>query len=141
MMKPGANLINIAPGAVLDLDDLTHAMSQDRVAVAALDVTDPEPLPRDHPILTMPDVIITPHLGSATVETRRRMAEVSVTNLLAGLGGEAPAEPGYTMNRRDWSRWFRVAVPGARQGALSLYRAIHTGIAREPEKGEVAPGP
>jgi glyoxylate reductase len=55
---------------------------------AALDVTDPEPLPRDHPLLSLDNVIITPHLGSATVETRRRMAELSVENLLAGLGGE-----------------------------------------------------
>jgi glyoxylate reductase len=50
-------------------------------------VTDPEPLPRDHPLLKLENVIITPHLGSATEETRRRMAERSVENLLAGLEG------------------------------------------------------
>ena len=58
-----------------------------RMAAAALDVTEPEPLPRDHPLLSMPNVVITPYLGSATVETRRRMAELSVENLLAGLEG------------------------------------------------------
>ena len=88
LMKPDATLINIARGAVIDTDALTEAMARGRIAAAALDVTEPEPLPRDHPLLTMPNVIITPHLGSATVETRRRMAEISVENLLAGLRGE-----------------------------------------------------
>ena len=59
----------------------------------ALDVTEPEPLPRDHRLLSMPNVVITPHLGSATVETRRRMAELSVENLLAGLRGESLPHP------------------------------------------------
>ena len=49
-------------------------------------MTDPEPLPRDHPLLKLDNVTITPHLGSATEQTRRRMAEVSVENLMAGLG-------------------------------------------------------
>jgi glyoxylate reductase len=88
VMKPEATLINIARGAVVDTDALTTAVAQNRIAAAALDVTEPEPLPRDHPLLAMPNVIITPHLGSATVETRRRMAELSVDNLLAGLRGE-----------------------------------------------------
>jgi glyoxylate reductase len=87
LMKPDATLINIARGAVVDTKALTAALAQNRIAAAALDVTEPEPLPRNHPLLTMPNVIITPHLGSATVETRRRMAELSVENLLAGLGG------------------------------------------------------
>jgi glyoxylate reductase len=88
LMKPDATLINIARGAVVDTEELTEALVQNRIAAAALDVTEPEPLPRDHPLLTLPNVIITPHLGSATVETRRRMAELSVANLLAGLRGE-----------------------------------------------------
>ncbi len=88
LMKPDATLINIARGAVIDTDALTEAMAHGRIAAAALDVTEPEPLPRDHPLLTMSNVIITPHLGSATVETRRRMAELSVENLIAGLRGE-----------------------------------------------------
>jgi glyoxylate reductase len=87
LMKHDATLINIARGAVIDTTALTEAMACGRIAGAALDVTEPEPLPRDHALLTMPNVIITPHLGSATVETRRRMAEISVENLLAGLRG------------------------------------------------------
>ncbi len=93
LMKPSATLINIARGAVVDTDALARALSAGRIAAAALDVTDPEPLPRDHPLLTMPQVLITPHLGSATVETRRRMAEVSVENLMAGLRGEPLPHP------------------------------------------------
>ena len=88
LMKSDATLINIARGAVVDMEALTTALLEKRIAAAALDVTEPEPLPRDHPLLTLPNVIITPHLGSATVETRRRMAELSVENLLAGLRGE-----------------------------------------------------
>jgi glyoxylate reductase len=88
LMKPHATLINIARGAVVDTEALTAALAQNRIAAAALDVTEPEPLPRNHPLLTMPNIIITPHVGSATVETRSRMAERSVENLLAGLRGE-----------------------------------------------------
>jgi glyoxylate reductase len=86
-MKPTAVLVNAARGAVVDTDALTEALAVRRIRAAALDVTDPEPLPRDHPLLRLDNVIITPHLGSATEETRRRMAEVSVENLLAGLSG------------------------------------------------------
>jgi glyoxylate reductase len=88
-MKQSATLINIARGPVVETDALTRALASKQIAAAALDVTDPEPLPRGHPLLTMPNVVITPHLGSATVETRRRMAELSVKNLLAGLEGRA----------------------------------------------------
>jgi len=87
-MKPTACLVNIARGAVVDLAALTAALAAGRLHAAALDVTDPEPLPRDHPILQLPNVIVTPHLGSATAETRETMAEVSVENLLAGLAGK-----------------------------------------------------
>ncbi len=93
LMKPSATLINIARGPVVDTEALTRALSDGRIAAAALDVTDPEPLPRDHPLLVLPQVVITPHLGSATVETRRRMAEVSVDNLMAGLRGEPLPHP------------------------------------------------
>lgn len=85
MMKPTAILINIARGPVVDTDALTDALSRRVIYAAALDVTDPEPLPRGHPLLALPNVIITPHLGSATEQTRLRMAELSVQNLLAGL--------------------------------------------------------
>jgi glyoxylate reductase len=89
LMKPDATLINIARGAVVDTEALTNAIARERIAAAALDVTEPEPLPRNHRLLTMPNVIITPHLGSATIETRQLMAELSVYNLLAGLRDEA----------------------------------------------------
>ena len=87
-MKPTATLVNVARGAVVDKDALAEALRGKKIHAAALDVTDPEPLPRDHPLLQLDNVIITPHLGSATEETRRRMAEVSVENLFAGLEGK-----------------------------------------------------
>jgi glyoxylate reductase len=88
LMKPTATLINVARGPVVDTAALTEALGERRIAAAALDVTDPEPLPRDHELLRMSNLIVTPHLGSATEETRRCMAEASVANLLAGLRGE-----------------------------------------------------
>jgi glyoxylate reductase len=98
-MKPTAILVNVSRGAVVDTDALTEALAERRIYAAALDVTDPEPLPRDHPLLRLDNVTITPHLGSATEQTRRRMAEVSVENLLAGLSGRPLP--------------FRVPPPGA----------------------------
>jgi glyoxylate reductase len=86
-MKPTSILVNVSRGPVVDTDALTEALAARRIYAAALDVTDPEPLPRDHPLLRLDNVIISPHLGSATEQTRRRMAEVSVENLLAGLAG------------------------------------------------------
>jgi glyoxylate reductase len=86
-MKPTAVLVNIARGPVVDTDALTEALAARHIYAAALDVTEPEPLPRDHPLLRLDNVIITPHLGSATEQTRRRMAEMSVENLMAGLAG------------------------------------------------------
>lgn len=87
-MKPTATLINIARGGVVDTDALTEALRERWIDGAALDVTDPEPLPRDHPLLSLDNLTITPHLGSATVETRAQMAAISVENLLRGLRGE-----------------------------------------------------
>ncbi len=87
-MKPTAILVNIARGPVVDTSALTAALQTGRIYVAALDVTAPEPLPRDHPLLTLDNVTIAPHLGSATEQTRRQMAEISVENLLRGLRGE-----------------------------------------------------
>jgi len=84
-MKRTAILINIARGPVIDTAALTAALQERRICAAALDVTDPEPLPRDHPMLKLDNVIIAPHLGSATDETRQKMAEISVENLLRGL--------------------------------------------------------
>ena len=87
-MKPTASLINVARGAVVDTDALTSALRERRIYGAGLDVTDPEPLPRNHPLLQLDNVVITPHLGSATVQTRQKMSELSVKNLLAGLAGD-----------------------------------------------------
>ncbi len=88
LMKPTAVLVNAARGAVVDLAAVTEALANRRIFAAALDVTDPEPLRRDHPILGLNNVVITPHLGSASVQTRRKMAELSVENLFAGLEGK-----------------------------------------------------
>ena len=87
-MKPTAFLINVARGGVVDHDALVEALRAGWIAGAALDVTEPEPLPRDHPLLSMNNVVIAPHLGSATVQTRYRMAKRAVDNLLAGLAGK-----------------------------------------------------
>ena len=88
LMKPTATLVNVARGGVVDTDALTAALAERSIYHAALDVTDPEPLPRDHPMLLLENVTIAPHLGSATEQTRQQMAEISVENLLLGLGGD-----------------------------------------------------
>ncbi len=86
-MKPSAILINMARGPVVQTDALVEALTTGQIAGAGLDVTDPEPLPRDHPLLGMENVIILPHLGSASDRTRYRMLEMTVENLSAGLEG------------------------------------------------------
>ncbi|MEE2659633.1 MAG: D-glycerate dehydrogenase [Candidatus Latescibacterota bacterium] len=88
LMKPTAVLVNAARGAVLDQEALLDALREQRLHAAAIDVTDPEPLPRDHPLLGMENLVILPHLGSATRQTRDDMATMSVNNLMAGLRGE-----------------------------------------------------
>jgi lactate dehydrogenase-like 2-hydroxyacid dehydrogenase len=87
-MKPGAILINVARGPVVDSLALYRALSTGRIAAAGLDVTDPEPLPPDHPLYTLDNCLILPHIGSATHATRRRMAELAVANVVAGIRGE-----------------------------------------------------
>jgi len=87
-MKPTATLVNIARGGVVDTQALYEALRAGVIEGAALDVTEPEPLPRDHPLLQLDNVTIVPHLGSATVETRREMARLSVENLFLGLEGK-----------------------------------------------------
>lgn len=87
-MKPTSILVNIARGPVVDTNAITEALQRKQIHAAALDVTDPEPLPRRHPLLLCDNLTITPHLGSATHETRRKMAEVSLENLLMGLSGK-----------------------------------------------------
>jgi len=87
-MKPTAYLVNTARGPIVDTDALTRALHSAEIAGAALDVTDPEPLPGDHPLLQAPNLLVVPHVGSATHDTRGRMADIAVDNLLAGLAGE-----------------------------------------------------
>jgi glyoxylate reductase len=86
-MKPTAILINTARGEMVDQEALARALKDGEIAAAALDVTYPEPLPADDPLLRAPNLIVTPHIGSATVTARERMAELAVDNLLAGLEG------------------------------------------------------
>jgi glyoxylate reductase len=87
-MKPTAYLVNTARGPIVDTDALVRALHAGELAGAALDVTDPEPLPAGHPLLDAPNLLVVPHVGSATVATRERMADIAVDNLLAGLAGE-----------------------------------------------------
>lgn len=92
-MKPTAILVNTARGPVVDTDALVAALHAGEIAGAALDVTDPEPLPPDHPLLAAPNVLVVPHIGSATPRTRARMADVAVDNVLAALAGHPLPNP------------------------------------------------
>jgi glyoxylate reductase len=87
-MKPTAYLVNTARGPVVDTHALAAALRAGELAGAALDVTDPEPLPGNHPLLDAPNLLVVPHIASATHDTRGKMAEMAVDNLLAGLAGE-----------------------------------------------------
>jgi glyoxylate reductase len=88
-LKPTAVIVNTARGAVIDTDALVDVLRHKPI-MAALDVTDPEPLPADHPLLGLPNVLVTPHIASATVATRTRMAMVAAENLVAALEGRRP---------------------------------------------------
>jgi glyoxylate reductase len=92
-MRPSAYLINTARGGVVDQDALAASLHAGTIAGAALDVTDPEPLPPDHPLLEAPNLIVLPHLGSATHAARSAMADLAVDNLLAALGGRPMPNP------------------------------------------------
>jgi glyoxylate reductase len=87
-MKKTAFLINTSRGPVVDTQALIQALQENRIGGAALDVTDPEPLPLNHPLYTIKNCLVVPHIGSATWNTRRRMAELACENLLAGLQGK-----------------------------------------------------
>lgn len=89
LMKESALLVNVGRGPIVDTNALLQALQAGRIAGAALDVTDPEPLPKNHPLYQLPNCLIVPHIGSATRGTRKRMAEIACANILAGLEGRA----------------------------------------------------
>jgi glyoxylate reductase len=87
-MKPTAILVNTARGPIVDTNALAEALRDGAIGGAGLDVTDPEPLPGDHPLLAAPNLVVAPHIGSASHRTREAMADIAVENLLAALAGE-----------------------------------------------------
>ena len=92
-MKPSAILVNTARGQVVDQDALIAALRAGTIGGAALDVTDPEPLPLDNPLYSFPNVVITPHIASASLATRSKMAEMAAANIIEVLAGRPPVNP------------------------------------------------
>ena len=89
-MNKTAILVNTARGAVVDPEALYEALRDGTIAYAALDVTDPEPLPQDHKLMSLPNCLVVPHTGSASVATRDKMAVMAAENLIAAVRGEVP---------------------------------------------------
>ncbi|HEX5691552.1 MAG TPA: D-glycerate dehydrogenase [Roseiflexaceae bacterium] len=108
LMKPDAILVNTAHGLIVDTKALLETLRH-KAIVAALDVTDPEPLPADHPLLALPNVLVTPHIASASVATRTRMALLAAENLLEALRGERPR---HLVNVEAWQERM-ISVGGA----------------------------
>ena len=100
-MQPHAIFINTSRGGVVDQAALRDALVRGEIGGAAVDVTTPEPLPADHPLLDAPNLLVTPHIGSATGPTRERMADLAVDGLLAALAGERPE---HLVNPEAWER-------------------------------------
>lgn len=87
-MQRSAVLINTARGTIVDPEALHRALAQGQIAAAAIDVTEPEPIPVESPLLTLDNLIITPHIASASRQTREKMATMAIANLIAGLKGD-----------------------------------------------------
>jgi phosphoglycerate dehydrogenase-like enzyme len=92
-MKPTSVLVNTSRGPVVDTDALTDALRAGEIFAAGLDVTDPEPLPADHPLVGLPNCVVVPHIASASRVTRGKMAAMAAANLLAGVRGERLPTP------------------------------------------------
>jgi glyoxylate reductase len=90
LMKPSAVLINTSRGAIIDQKALYTALKSRQIFAAGIDVTEIEPIPADDPLLALDNIIITPHIASASFATRRKMAFMAVENLLDGLNGKVP---------------------------------------------------
>jgi glyoxylate reductase len=88
LMKATAILINTSRGGLVDSGALTRALDRGWIAGAALDVADPEPIPKGHPLLDAPNLTLNPHIASASIDARTAMADLAVDNLMAGLAGE-----------------------------------------------------
>ncbi len=93
LMKRTGILVNTSRGPIVDNMALYEALRSKKIAYAALDVTEPEPLPADHPLLTLDNVIVVPHIASASVASRTKMGLMAADNLIAGLKGEMPPNP------------------------------------------------
>ena len=103
-MKSTAVLVNTARGPLVDQAALYRALQEDWIAAAALDVTDPEPMPAGDPLMTLENCVVTPHIASASVATRSRMAMLAAEQLVQGLRGEVPKN---VVNREVLRRWRR----------------------------------
>ncbi len=107
LMKPTAVLINTARGPIVDQRALWRSLKERRIAAAAIDVSEQEPIASDDPLLGLDNIIITPHIASASVATRLGMARMAVDNLLTALRGQVPPQ---CVNREAVRRW-RRALP------------------------------
>lgn len=93
IMNPTAILINTSRGPIVDQEALYDALKSGQIAAAGLDVTDPEPISPDDPLLSLDNCVVLPHIGSASIATRTKMATMAAENLIAGLKGEMPPNP------------------------------------------------
>jgi phosphoglycerate dehydrogenase-like enzyme len=101
-MKPGAVFVNTARGGVVDQNALLAALDSGRITAAGLDVTDPEPLPADHPLLNRDDVVVTPHVASGTYDGKRRIFRSAFAQAVQVLSGEKPP---HLVNPEVWEQF------------------------------------